>query len=420
MSSKLSYLSIEQVKNVVDNNGVINFRIIINPENVTVTLLEVEGHLPVVQRAYDNPYTRTFPLLREIALFFPMATCREYQGRYIPFRDYESSSLPSLRTASIINSPSHIQIFSHVASNVSDVCELWREVSAPYWGEPNSVVDKYERLKRYPGAGRLWDRLSFGEGMGVGIAKELIAGSPNVTTVWIHAFWNEEEAKIVFDAIQGLKRVNDVRLWRSSRKWKKEEIENALWRMGDKIRHFKACDVEDSPASASAGLYLSSRLRYLYLSQHPPLPSLSLPHTVKHLALSNMCPLPSCISEYPLPPLLEHLTIVLAPFFADGKISILPSPIDLSHLTHLTHLILDGDSIDVPDFIRWFFGDWRVRGARRGNWVDGEKVGWHLQVHLFFGDWNEEEIVIARRVLEEYPRNEESGIWESGERENCW
>ncbi|KAH8924181.1 hypothetical protein BT69DRAFT_1280869 [Atractiella rhizophila] len=208
--------------------------------------------------------------------------------------------------------------------------------------------------------------------------------------------------------------------------------------MGDRIRTFIAYDVEDSPASDSAGLHLSSHLEYLALGKYPPLPSISIPRTLRHLDLSNMCPLPSSISAYPLPPLLTHLTLRLAPFSADGKTSILPTPLDLSHLTHLTTLFLNGGeetsnlvsrqffstlknatrihwiallycvvySLDFPDFVRWFYGDWRVRGSEERNRVDGNGIGQHLEVRLFFGEWSEEEIVIARRTMGEYATRE--------------
>ncbi|KAH8927340.1 hypothetical protein BT69DRAFT_1294185 [Atractiella rhizophila] len=265
----------------------------------------------------------------------------------------------------------------------------------------------------------------------------------------MRAFWNEEEVKIVLNAIEGLKRVDDVTFARWGwRKWRKEEIENFMRRMGDRIRRLEAHDVEDSPTSASAGLHLSSRLEYLKLGKYPPLPSLSLPHTLKDLTLSHMCPLPSSMLDYPLPPLLEYLTINLAPFpfSADGKTSILPTPLDLSHLTHLTYLMLNGgeetanlvsrqffstlknatairvislaycvvDSFDCPDFIHWFFGDWRVRGGEKGDCVNGKAIGWDLKVRLFFGEWSEEEIVIARSVMGKY-KGSSSGIWEPGE-----
>ncbi|KAH8924163.1 hypothetical protein BT69DRAFT_103160 [Atractiella rhizophila] len=333
------------------------------------------------------------------------------------------------------------------ASILSNVCQLWRTVSAPYWGVPDSVVEKYERLKRYPGAGRLWDRLWLDKSMDVEMVKEVITGSPNVTEVVMHAFWNEEEAKMVLNAIEGLKQVDDVMFWRGSTKWRKEEIENFVRRMGDRIRRLKVYDVEDSPVSASADLHLSSRLEYLKLDKCPPVSSLSLPHTFKRLQLSNMCPLPSSISDYPLPPLLEYVDIELAPFSANGKTTILPTPLNFSHLTHLTKLILDGgeetsnlvsrqffstlknatvirvislahcvvDSFDCPDFIHWFFGDWRVRGAEKGDRVDGEEIQRHLEVRLFFGEWSDEEIAIARSAVAKCTSSRTSGIWEPGE-----
>ncbi|KAH8924177.1 hypothetical protein BT69DRAFT_1280855 [Atractiella rhizophila] len=173
-----------------------------------------------------------------------------------------------------------------------------------------------------------------------------------------------------------------------------------------------------------------------------------------HLELWNMCPLPSSISNYPLPPLLKHLEIVLAPFSADGKTSVLPTPFDVSHLTRLTVLILDGgeetsnlvsheffktlknakaiekitvkycvvDSSDCPDFIHWFFGDWQVRGIEKGLRVYGAGIGKHLEVRLFFGEWSEVEIVIVRSTMGKYPMSKlsniwgkTSGIWEPGE-----
>ncbi|KAH8924155.1 hypothetical protein BT69DRAFT_1280809 [Atractiella rhizophila] len=283
--------------------------------------------------------------------------------------------------------------------------------------------------------------------MDVGMAKEVIAGSPGVTMVRMDAFWSEQEAKIVLNAIEGLKRVDDVMFGSGSRKWKREEIENFTRRMGDRINWLKVDNVEDCPVSTSAGLHFSSRLEYLDLYKYLLLPSHSLPQTLRYLYLSDLCPLPSSISDHPLPLLLEHLTLVLAPFSADGKTSILCTPFDLSHLTQLTELFLDGgeetsnlisreffstlknataiyriilrycvvSSLDFPDFIRWFFGDWQARGADRGDQEDGGKMDRHLGVRLFFGEWSEEEIAIARRTMAKYARTDASGIWEPGE-----
>ncbi|KAH8924187.1 hypothetical protein BT69DRAFT_1349644 [Atractiella rhizophila] len=475
---KFSYLSLERVENVVDKDGAINLHITINWDHVSVTFLDVEEYASTVERdvksefdqlaPYGNSYTRTFPFFRENAIFAPIASYSEFEGRFLPTGKDESSSPPSLLTDIIIQlsvpppdvipctiSCLPIELLSLIfsfyhgdASILSEVCQLWSDVSVPYWCEPDSVVEKYERLKRYLGAGRLWDRLLLEESIDVGRVKEVIAGSPNVTEVVMYACWGEEEAKIVLNAIEGLKRVNDVRFRRGSRKWRKEEIENFVQRMGDRITWLQVYGVEDSPASASEGLHLSSHLEWLKLDEYPPLPSLSLPRTLKFLALSNMCPLPSCISEYPLPPLLEYLRIELVPFSADGKTSVLPTPLDLSHLTCLTELILDGgeetsnlvsppffsslmnatgieliilqycvvDSSDFPDFIRWFFGDWRVRGAKKRDRVNGKAIGRDLEVRLFFGEWSKEEIVIARSTMRKY-ESYGSGVWEPGEGE---
>ncbi|KAH8917701.1 hypothetical protein BT69DRAFT_1286399 [Atractiella rhizophila] len=175
------------------------------------------------------------------------------------------------------------------------------------------------------------------------MAKDVIASAPNVRNVYMDALWNEEEAKIVLHAIEGLRKLNMVTFGEYGlRKWKKDEVENFMWRMGDRIRSFDAYDVKDSASSTSPGLQLTSDLKVLLLSTYPPLPSLSLPLTLTYLYLSNLCPLPSSVSGSCLPPLLWYLKIKLAPYTPDGKTSILPSPLDLSHLKHLTELYLDG------------------------------------------------------------------------------
>ncbi|KAH8925661.1 hypothetical protein BT69DRAFT_1279536 [Atractiella rhizophila] len=473
MSARFSYLSLERVENAVDKDGVINLHITVNWDNVTVTFLEVERHGSTLERDVKSDIdlldsypccTWTFPLLLENAIFTPVASYSEQKGRFIPIVDIESSSLPSPQPRSIIQVsappldvvPCSIAslpvellslIFSfldpYCVSILSCVCKLWRDVSAPYDPEPFSLTEKCVRLKCNPGAGRLWNKLRFVESMDVGMVTKVIAGSPNVTQVDMAAIWNVEEAKIVLNAIEGLKRVDDV-TFAGSRKWRKEEIENFVQRMGDRIRWLDVRDVEDSPASASESLHLSSRLEYLNLRKYPPPSSPSLPHTLKHLELWNMCPLPSSISDCPLPPLLEYLTIRLAPFSAYGKTSILPAPFDFSHLTHLTTLVLDGgeetsglvsreffstltnatairymtlwycvvDSFDFPDFIRWFFGHRPVSGLEKVH-----EVNLVLVVRLFFGEWHEEDITSARMTMGEYTRSKSSGVWESGELE---
>ncbi|KAH8915568.1 hypothetical protein BT69DRAFT_1303606 [Atractiella rhizophila] len=66
-------------------------------------------------------------------------------------------------------------------------------------------------------------------------------------------------------------------------------------------------------------------------------------------------------------------------------------------------------------FIRWFFGDWWVRGAEQGDQVDEDEIEWDSEVCLFFGEWSEDEIVNARSRVEKYTWNEQSGIWDPGE-----
>ncbi|KAH8917693.1 hypothetical protein BT69DRAFT_641596 [Atractiella rhizophila] len=166
----------------------------------------------------------------------------------------------------------------------------------------------------------------------------------------------------------------------------------------------------------------------------------------KWLNLSNLCPLPPSVSGTCLPPLLEYLEITLAPYSPDGKTSTLPTPLDFSHLKHLTWLELDGGeetsnlvssqffhtlrnakaiaTIDVrycvvdwaftgfvfSDFICWFFGD---RGVKEeGDTVDGaekmkRKRGRKLRVQLFFGGWLEEAIRTARSTLRDFGVSEE-------------
>ncbi|KAH8915569.1 hypothetical protein BT69DRAFT_1288624 [Atractiella rhizophila] len=426
--SRLSYLSLERVENVVDKDGAINLRVTIHDGNVTVTFLDVEGQQSAVNRAIKRVlrdsrgeqycYSCVFPYVRENAIFARIASYSEDKRCFVPVSGHDSSRFPPFHAASIIQlsfPPPHVTScsisslpvevlslifsFSDPALTLSAVCKLWKAVAVPYLQEPGSVAEKYEVLKSYPGAGRLWDNLRFNTRMDHGTVKKVIAGSPNVTKADISAYWNEAEAKILLNAIEGLQGLDDVTFWQGSRKWRKEEIVNFVRRMGDRIKRLSVYGAEDSPASASAGLHLSSCLEYLDLSNYPPVPSLSLPRTIKHLELLNMCPLPSSISEYPLPPLLEHLTIVLVPFFADGKTSILPTPFDFSHLTHLTELYLDGGeetsnllshqffstfknatvlrlirleycvvgSLEFPRFARWFVGDESIKIRKRVN-----------------------------------------------------
>ncbi|KAH8924001.1 hypothetical protein BT69DRAFT_114991 [Atractiella rhizophila] len=278
------------------------------------------------------------------------------------------------------------------------------------------------------------------------MVKEVITGSPNVTYVWLDAFWNEQEARIVLRAIESLKKLEQVTFGnKGSRKWRKEEIEDFTWRTSGRLRRLTAYEVEELSSSSSArsvsnGLHLPLGFTSVTLENYPPPPILSLPRTLLRLKLSNLCPLPPSLSAFPLPPLLEYLHIELAPFSTDGITSILPTPFDLSHLQHLTVLILDGgkdtsnlvsreffstlknaksielieisycfvSSFDFPDFIHWFFGDRRAEKPKKndadmedGSRSEGGKVRSRsiLRVLLFFGEWAEEEIWIARRTM---------------------
>ncbi|KAH8916007.1 hypothetical protein BT69DRAFT_1340650 [Atractiella rhizophila] len=281
---------------------------------------------------------------------------------------------------------------------VSAVCQLWKAVAPPYLDDFVYVEELQAHLKAYPNAGRLRTSLHLGR-------------------AWMDAIWNEEDAKI------------------------KEEVENFMWRTSGRVRYFLASDVEDFAASIFPSLQLPSNLTWLSLYHDPPFPSLTLPRTLQQLYLSRLCPLrpstyhtlhisPSSNSmvdrnfKSSLPPVLPHPQKY-------GKISILPTPLDLSHLEHLAFLELDDGEeasnfispqffhtlrnaeaikeitvrysvVDweftgfvFSDFIRWFFGD---RGVQKeGHAVDeAEKVERmrrrELRVERFFGGWLEEEI----------------------------
>ncbi|KAH8913962.1 hypothetical protein BT69DRAFT_1290916, partial [Atractiella rhizophila] len=73
------------------------------------------------------------------------------------------------------------------------------------------------------------------------MAKDVIACTPNVRQVWMDAIWNEDDAKILLHAIEGLRRMQDVTF--------QEEVENFMERTSGRIRYFFASDVEDSASS---------------------------------------------------------------------------------------------------------------------------------------------------------------------------
>ncbi|KAH8925454.1 hypothetical protein BT69DRAFT_1348715 [Atractiella rhizophila] len=430
MSSKLSYLSLECLKNAIQKDGVASLFFTFSRKNVAVTTTELElpssadsdidanvdsdvnsdlgsvvdsdgdsgvesllsYHNPYIDPCdnssvlppYTEPFARTFPLLPEKGIFEPIALYSKSKRSFVPISGDESSSLPYLHDSTVnivqLLVPPTMEVFPcsvsrlplellslilqfvtifqgddhfdgySAGSILSQVCKLWRTIALPYWGEPASAAEAYARLAFYPGAGRMWKRLHFKERVSIEVVKVVIEGSPNVTEVELNAFWDEEEAKIVLKAIRSLKLLDDIIFGdEGSRKWRKEEVENFMQRKR-KIVALEASDVEDSspssPLSASAGLRLRSGLIDLSLRKYPPLPSLSLPRTLENLILSHLCPLPPSVSANPLPPFLEQLTVELAPFSSSGKTSILPTPLDLSRLTQLTQLFLDGGEED--------------------------------------------------------------------------
>ncbi|KAH8913609.1 hypothetical protein BT69DRAFT_1306388 [Atractiella rhizophila] len=463
-SSKLSSISLEGLENVVESDGTLN---------LCITSEEKNNRSEVI----FNLVARYSPEKRRFA---PRSEWEEQC--FVPISDWEEStisstglgttiqlSLPPTRTTgiglcTIAQLPLEILslVFDFLSfgadeylvdsrdglvsfQRVSTVCQRWKAASVPYLDTDISMKERHARLRQYPHAGRLWTDLQFDgridDDISAKMAKEVILASTNVTLVYMDAFWNEEKAKIVLHVIEGLTRLDSI--WfggQGSRKWKKHEVENFVWRIGDRIRIFSAYGVEDSTSSTSPGLQLSSDLQRLMLHAYPPLQSLSLPQTLMGLSLSNLCPLPPSVSGSCLPPLLEDLNITLAPYSPHGKTSILSAPLDFSYLKHLTQLFLDGGeetsnlvspeflhllrnaraivNIDVrycvvdwefrgfvfSDFIRWFFGDRGVKGG--GDMVD-EAVwvkkmrGLQLRVQLFFGGWPEEAICMARSTLRE-------------------
>ncbi|KAH8918880.1 hypothetical protein BT69DRAFT_539079 [Atractiella rhizophila] len=485
--SKSSYFSLEGHKNEGEPDGAMILCIALEEKSIMVTFGDTKSLASVDLEGMSlKPFTCTFHLAenRSQLIFQPVAVYSKDQQRFIPLSEWEEPTNPSAvgttiqlslspaRTTSISLCtiaqlpPEILSLIFEVLSfdkyenpikgldkeylvsfqRLSAVCQLWKAASVPYFNDYISMQERHARLKQYPHAGRLWKELLFerelDDDISAKTAKDVIAGSPNVTGVYMDALWNEEEAKIVLRAIEGLTRLDEVTFGEGgSRKWRKEEVETFMRRKSARIRTFRACDVEDFASSTSPGLQLSSNLKSLELAAYPPLPSLFLPHTLTRLILSNLCPLPPAVSGSCLSPLLKDITITLAPYSPDGKISILPKPLDFSHLKHLTRVYLDGGeetsrlvspqffhtltnakaiaSIDArycvmdwgftgfvfSDFIRWFFGD---RGMEEeGDTVnEAEKVkttrGRQLTIELFFGSWRDEEICMARSVLREF------------------
>ncbi|KAH8927525.1 hypothetical protein BT69DRAFT_1277916 [Atractiella rhizophila] len=311
---------------------------------------------------------------------------------------------------------------SSTTSRLFAVCHRWNAVSAGHY-EPDSAEEKHARLKINPNAGRLWKSLWFERKVSSDMAKELIAGSPNVAEIVLLAFGNEEEVNVVLTALEGLTRAEKITFkfmegWRS---WRRDEVEHFMRRMEGAVRHLEALDVEDafSTFSASGSLHLPHGFKSLRLDTYPPLTSLALPDTLRRLTLARMCPLPPCISGSALPPRLEYLSLALFPYSPNGTPSVLRAPLELSHLRHLKDLYLDGgdetsnllprqffgtlsnavaiELIDIeycavdwfgfPEFIGWFFG--RVKKVSDGSEEEEKLTGYGLSVRLsvWVGNW---------------------------------
>ncbi|KAH8923709.1 hypothetical protein BT69DRAFT_1349953 [Atractiella rhizophila] len=486
--SKLSYFSIAYLENAA-KNGVANLCFAVDLGKVTTTF-GVNEPLPSV--ATFNQTFRLHPENRSETIFALIAVASRVDRRFVPINDMLSLSF-SQEAATIVQlslSPTPVDtscfitrlpvellslIFDFLtagnvrfvsqdnrASRLSKVCQLWKRVGALYLREPDSVEEKYARLKVYPNAGRVWSDLQLHHHhISVGMVKEVIAGAPNVTYVQLQAFWNEEDAKIVLNAIEDLTRMEGVVFGRGGwRKWRKEEVESFVRRTRARIRRLSVYGVADSSTTcalpASAGLQLPPSLISVNLCEYPPLQSLSFPSTLKALTLSHMCPLPPSISSSPLPFLLEELSLTLVPFYVNGMTSILPTPLDLSHLKHLTSVRLDGgeetsnlisrqifptlrnakgiEAIDIrycgvdwfcfprfifPDFIHWFFGNRDIHNEgdpKEGYKGEGLTRQRTLSVLLFFGEWQDEEIGSARRTMREFGVNHNvTWIREGGE-----
>ncbi|KAH8927954.1 hypothetical protein BT69DRAFT_661776 [Atractiella rhizophila] len=429
--SKLFSFSLEGLENVVESDGTLDLCIALEEKTITVTFGDTKHHASMDSQDLSlKPFTCMFhlPDNRSEVIFKPVARYSNKEHRFVPINHWEESTIPSTALGTTIqlslcptqtpgNNPCTIaQLPTEILSllieflsfdknekfveglnkeylvsfqRLSAVCRLWKAVSVPYLDDLFvSMKDRYARLKQYPHAGRLWTSLQFErmfeDDVSVEMAKDIIAGSPNVTTVRMDAFWSEEEAKTVLHAIEGLTRPDYI--WfggQGSRKWKKDAVENFVWRMGDRIRTFRADNVEDSASSTSPGLQLSSDLKSLALYAYPPLPLLSLPQTLIWLCLSNLCPLPPSVSGSCLPPLLEYLEIKLAPYWPAGKISMLPTPLNLSHLKHLTELYLDGgeesSNLVSPQFFHTLIS------ANLIKHIDVEYcvVDWEFTGHIF-------------------------------------
>ncbi|KAH8916190.1 hypothetical protein BT69DRAFT_1340478 [Atractiella rhizophila] len=442
----------------------LNLWIIFEEKSFTVSFEEAEWQAPIDLKYASKLFTCTFPLLPENPtqpIFTSIAQYSDASNNPVPI-SHDASSPLAPRGAVIVQlssfptpAPCHISslpvellclMFDFLDDpgecfRISNVCQLWKFASVPFWKEPDSLKEKYARLRLYPYAGRLWTRLRLEGDTNVAMVKEIIAGSPNVTEVYVDALWNAEEKMVVLNAIEALETVEII----SFQTLPLEEVEQQG--RGELY-------AEDERKDQEAYLQLPPGLTFLDLRLYPPIPSLSLPTSLLHLALVKMCPLPPSISTSPLPPYLEYVDIKLAPFYAGGEFSILLTPLDFSQLTNLTELKLDGGGetsnlvhpkffgtlqsakaiktigltycvvewTGFPDFICWFFGDRRetveVRdAAEEYGYEDSEERS--LQIVLLFGEWDEAQIENSRRTMKDVAARRfemgSAGVWESGQ-----
>ncbi|KAH8922107.1 hypothetical protein BT69DRAFT_1298175 [Atractiella rhizophila] len=247
--SKSSYFSLASLENEVEPDGTVILCIALEEESIAVTFGDAKYLVSVDMDDLDEPpFTCTFhlPDNRSEVLFEPVALYSKEQQRFIPLSEWEESTIPStglgttiqlslsttrptsISLCSIAHLPPEILslIFEFLSfdederliedledeylvsfERLSAVCQLWKAVSAPYLSEDVSVKEMHARLTAYPNAGHLWRSLSFerelDDGISVAMAEDVIAGSPNVTYVYMDAIWNDEEAKIVLHAIEG-------------------------------------------------------------------------------------------------------------------------------------------------------------------------------------------------------------------------
>ncbi|KAH8930767.1 TPR-like protein [Atractiella rhizophila] len=386
VSSKLFYFSLPSLLhsfgNRAEQDGRADLCVRFDLENVTVKFGNGEEFSDHEFQGVRSVFSRTFPLLSDWsqAIFAPVASYSVAKNGFVPITDNESSSLVSFHQA-------------------------------------------------------------FRQCMDVKMVEVVILGSPNVTKVWLDAFWSEEEATMVLNAIGGLPKLEVVTFGHmGSRQWRKQEVEDFMQRMRGTIVQLSIQAAEDYSSFSPSFMALDSRRLppgsiSLTLLTYPPFVRLSLPHTLLEPSLTTPSPLPTSMSSSPLPAHLKYLTIELTGTLPDGNTSIPPRPLDsrplnLSRLKQLTYLNLDGGEetsnlvcaqffrnlkhaaviehisiaycavkcSDLLSFIPWFFEVQRLEQAGVGQMNEtSEPV---LRVLLFFGDWYQEDILATRTVME--------------------